>query len=650
MDATLSDSLPGQLLDGRYHVESRVAQGGMATVYRALDTRLDRTVAIKVMNAELARDRHFVSRFITEAKSAAALTHPNVVAVYDQGADAGRLYLAMEYVPGRTLRDLLHQRGRLTPRQAFYILEPVLRALSAAHEAGLVHRDVKPENILLADDGRIKVADFGLARMVTSATESNAGQLLGTVSYLAPEQVEHGHSDHRSDVYAAGIVLFEMLTGSKPRTGDNPVAVIYQHVHEDVPAPSERVPGLSRRLDQLVARAADRDPDGRPANAAGMLAEVRQVRMALTDPELDLRPETGSFPTASEAADEATTALGVVGAAASLDDQTTVVRREGYQHTTVLPVPPGGPPAPRPPGPPQPWYRQRGPVTFWSVVLLATVLAGVAFLVGRAQLTSVPDLTGRTVAEARALARQAGLTAQAEPKPSVFSETVPAGRVADTDPGPGGLISDGGTVTLRISRGSEQRRVPKLKGLSQAAAGQALDAAYLRVGSVREEFDEDAEPGTVISSSPGSGTTLRYDSKVDLVVSKGGEPVEVPDVSGLPLGAAKAMLAAKGLKAKVASEVYSDSVRAGWVVSQDPESGTRPRGSAVRLTVSKGQQLVAVPDVLGLSVKKAEAKLKAAGFHVLAIDPPFGGDVVTRQSPDGGERKPKGSTVTISTF
>ncbi|MYR55117.1 protein kinase, partial [Streptomyces sp. SID625] len=257
VDTTLQDPLVGQVLDGRYRVDARIAVGGMATVYRALDTRLDRVLALKVMHPALAADGSFVERFIREAKSVARLDHPNVVQVFDQGTDGSYVYLAMEYVAGCTLRDVLRERGALQPRAALDILEPVLAALGAAHRAGFVHRDMKPENVLIGDDGRVKVADFGLVRAVDSVT-STTGAVLGTVSYLAPEQMEQGAADPRVDVYACGVVLYEMLTGGKPHQGDSPAQVLYQHLHEDVPAPSAAVPGLPYALDELVAAATAR--------------------------------------------------------------------------------------------------------------------------------------------------------------------------------------------------------------------------------------------------------------------------------------------------------------------------------------------------------------------------------------------------------
>jgi len=284
MDDTLADPLAGRLLDGRYAVTARIAHGGMATVYLAMDTRLDRQVALKVMHAELARDDEFVRRFIGEAKSVARLSHQNVVAVFDQGSDGPFLYLAMEYVPGRTLKDVLRERGRFTPAAALDIMTGVLDGLAAAHASGIVHRDVKPENVLLTADGRLKVADFGLARAQAAAGHTQAGLLIGTVAYLPPEQVTGDSTGPRSDVYSAGVVFSELLTGRPPFTGDTPIAVAYQHVNTDVPAPSSLVPGIPAAVDQLVLAATSRDPALRPADAGEFARAVRRVREGIGEP------------------------------------------------------------------------------------------------------------------------------------------------------------------------------------------------------------------------------------------------------------------------------------------------------------------------------------------------------------------------------
>lgn len=335
MDTTLQDPLVGQLLDGRYRVDARIAVGGMATVYRAVDTRLDRVLALKVMHPALATDVSFVERFIREAKSVARLAHPNVVAVFDQGAQGQYVYLAMEYVAGCTLRDVLRDRGALQPRAALDILEPVLAALGAAHRAGFVHRDMKPENVLIGDDGRVKVADFGLVRAVGTVTDTT-GSVLGTVSYLAPEQIEDGTADTRTDVYACGVVLYEMLTGAKPHGGDTPAQVIYQHLNAAVPPPSAAVPGLPPELDDLVASATARDPGLRPYDAVALLGAAREARSGLTDAQLDAVPPQAT----AEAHDAA-------------EDRTSVIPRllpagQGVSHhTSRLEMPPPQPPAGR---------------------------------------------------------------------------------------------------------------------------------------------------------------------------------------------------------------------------------------------------------------------------------------------------------------
>src|SRR6478672_11963097 len=283
VDRTVADPMIGRVLDGRYRVGPRIARGGMATVYEATDLRLDRTCALKIMHSGLGDDDEFAARFVREAHSAARLSHPHVVGVFDQGDDDGTLFLAMEYIPGHTLRDLIRKESPMSPAKALAVIDPVLSALAAAHAAGMIHRDVKPENVLLADDGRVEVADFGLARAISAETQHTAtgGVLIGTVSYLSPELVVDGKADARSDVYAAGVLIYEMLTGHKPHQADSAIQVAYKHVHEDIPAPSASTPGIPPYVDALVARATSRDPSYRPADARVLLHQVRRVRHAL---------------------------------------------------------------------------------------------------------------------------------------------------------------------------------------------------------------------------------------------------------------------------------------------------------------------------------------------------------------------------------
>jgi serine/threonine-protein kinase len=629
VDTTVKDPLVGRVLDGRYVVGSRLARGGMATVYEAHDNRLDRTIALKVMHASLADDEEFVSRFIREAHAAARLTHPNVVAVYDQGADEGIVFLAMELVRGRTLRDLIRERGNLSPRQALEVLEPVLAALGAAHQAGLVHRDVKPENVLLSDDGRIKVADFGLARAVSgnSSHTTASGVLMGTVAYLSPEQVERGVADPRSDVYSAGILLYEMLTGLKPFDGETAIQIAYRHVHDNVPAPSELVPSLPPELDALVARATNRDPDGRPADARRFLTEVTSARRQLSDGELDtLGP--------------------ALTAVAGKPDHTLVVDlREGATQrgparrgdTGPLAVPGEGR-----------RRRSRGPVALLVVLALAVALSGFAWLYAAVlSQTTTPGLLNLTKAQAAAKAEESGLDVKVVD--SDFSETIPVGKVLRTDPGPGDNIDKGGTVGLIMSRGPERYDVPKLRGKTEEVARRLIEEQNLTVATPERRYSQNIEKGSVISSSPPAGTEVKPDTAVTLVISDGVEPVAVPDVVGLPVQEAEAAVADAKLRSEVVEE-FDQTVPAGVVVSQDPSSGTAGKRSVVTLVVSKGPPVVEVPDVVGRNVAEAQQMLTAAGFVPNVQQLPGGPGTVLNQNPGAGDKQPKGSTVTLYVF
>ncbi|MER7761209.1 Stk1 family PASTA domain-containing Ser/Thr kinase [Streptomyces sp. NPDC097619] len=635
MDTTLEDPLVGRLLDGRYRIDARIAVGGMATVYRAVDTRLDRVLALKVMHPALAADTAFVERFIREAKSVARLAHPNVVAVFDQGADGPFVYLAMEYVPGCTLRDVLRERGALQPRAALDILEPVLAALGAAHRAGFVHRDMKPENVLIGDDGRVKVADFGLVRAVGSET-ATTGAVLGTVSYLAPEQIENGATDTRVDVYACGVVLYEMLTGTKPHSGDSPAQVLYRHLNEDVPAPSATVPGLPAELDALVAAATARRAELRPADAVALLGLARAARAAATEEQLDALPPQARSAERSAA-----------------EDRTSVVPRPApgpsVHHTARLSTAPAEPPAP----PVRPGRRGRRPALPGRSPLLVLVAAVLALGLGTGvwyissgQFTRVPSLLGKTEAAARERLTGEGLAVKGTRKE--FSDAYERGTVMGTDPEGGARIRGNGAVTLVVSRGPETVTVPKLKGLPLAAAKAELAGAGLAPGVVTRAFSQEVPAGAVISTDPAAGSSRSPDTAVALVVSKG-RPVTVPSVVGTPQEQARRVLEDLGLKVSVAPEQVNSPQPAGSVAGQSLTAGARAAaGDSVTLTVSEGPRMVAVPDVTGREVKEAKRLLEAAGFAV-KVDRPFlsFSDDVAAQSVKGGENAPEGSTITI---
>jgi serine/threonine-protein kinase len=666
VDITVEDPLVGQTLDRRYRVDSRIAVGGMATVYRAVDLRLDRELALKVMHPALAADTGFVERFIREAKAVARLSHPNVVGVFDQGTDGPYVYLAMEYVAGCTLRDVLRARGALPPRAALDILEPVLAALGAAHRAGLVHRDMKPENVLIGDSGGVKVADFGLVRAVDTQTSASTGALLGTVSYLAPEQIGHGTVDQRTDVYACGIVLYEMLTGRKPYDGDTPMKVIYQHVNDDVPAPSATVSGLAPRLDALVARAAARDPRDRPADAVRLLAEVREARAALSPAELDLQPRgaapadappadprspgsapadprTGAAaPAAPATALDATTVLPPAPATAAASGSATAP--DELHRTTRLLLPPAT--VDEAPHATVPHARRgrRGPLAVLvALLVLLGVGAGVWYITD-GQFTKVPAVLSLPQADAERKLHAAGLDSTVRQD---WSLTVPRGSVVATDPAPGKRIRSNGSVTLTVSKGPRLVTVPPVAGKTLSDARGALRAAGLTPGTVTQDFSDDVPRGAVVATDPADGTNRSPGTPVAITVSRGA-PVDVPDVIGESVPDAQQDLEDAGLDVVLAPDkVFSDDADKDTVALESPKAGEQAgEGETVTITVSKGRQKFDVPDVTGKSADDAKQILQDAGFDVRVINL-FFGDTVFSQSPDGGGQAPKGATITL---
>ncbi|MBQ0985909.1 Stk1 family PASTA domain-containing Ser/Thr kinase [Streptomyces sp. F63] len=645
------------MLDGRYRIDARIATGGMATVYRGLDTRLDRVLALKVMHPGLAADASFVERFIREAKAVARLDHPNVVGVYDQGDDGSHVFLAMEYVAGCTLRDVLRERGALRPRAALDILEPVLAALGAAHLGGLVHRDMKPENVLIGDDGRVKVADFGLVRAVDTDTTASPGTLLGTVSYLAPEQIEHGTADARVDVYACGIVLYEMLTGAKPHAGGSPAQVLYQHLHEDVPPPSAAVPGLAPGLDRLVCDATARAPGARPADAASMLAAVREVRAGLTGAELDAVPPRALTPAAAGSEDRTSVLPRTRAAAASpahrggargepYESTTALHREDGLERTSRLEVPPEAPgpgSSAVPTAPAGRALRRRRllPLITAGLLLLGSVLG--VWYINSGQFTRVPGVLGETRAAAEKTLRSAGLDVEVR---EGFSDVVERGRVISTDPERGARIRDTRTVTLLVSRGPDVVEVPDLKGVPLGKAKDRLKELGLVPGVVTDTFHDTVARGAVVRTSPEAGTERKPDTAVALTVSRG-EPVETPDVTGEPAGDARQTLEDAGLKVRIAPKRVFSEEEKGAVAEQSPAEGaTLAQGDTVTLTLSRGPEMITVPDVEGEDAGDARRQLEELGFEV-KVRRFFFGDTVFDQSVDPGDEAPKGSTITL---
>ena len=623
----MNSSLVGELIDGRYRVRDYIAEGGMATVYLATDTRLERDVALKVMRPHLADDEVFVSRFRREAQSAARLSHPHVVSVHDQGEDDGRVFLAMEYVRGRTLRQVLDAHGALNPRASLDVLDPILEALGAAHRAGYIHRDVKPENVIIREDGVVKVADFGLARAVSAHT-STTGVVLGTVAYLSPEQVERGIADARSDVYAAGLVLFEMLTGRQAFSGESPIHVAYQHVHGAVPQPSRIVSSVPPELDALVARATARDPDDRPADAAAFLEEVRAVRARLSDVALDARPETAA----------------AAAAAAAVPTRTTVLPREagpadGANHTSIVTAPPRE----------DERRRRRRRIPAWVlvplVIIIGVMAAGWWFLSGPGAPATVPPVVGMSYDEAASALSDAHLDAS---RKDAFSESVKKGLVVSTEPGEGAEVRRGSTVTVTVSRGPERHAVPDVTGSSLRDARAAILDEKLKVGKVSRAFDDSVAKGDVVSTDPEPGTKLKRNGAVSLIVSKGPHPIDVPDVTGRDFKDAEQTLEGLGLNVEKGEKVYSTTVGKDLVAAQRPTESNLFPGDTITLDISRGPEMVKVPDVQSMPEDQARQVLEDAGFQV-EVRKFLGGffGAVRSQDPPAGEKVPKGSTVTI---
>ena len=657
------DHLTGRVLEGRYRIGGRIARGGMASVYEAMDMRLDRTVAIKVMHPGLGDDDEFAARFVSEARSAARLSHPNVVSVYDQGNDDGTVFLAMELIAGHTLRDTIGQESPVSPARAFALLEPVVSALASAHRAGLVHRDVKPENVLIARDGRIKVADFGLAKAVSSNTAHTAtGVLIGTVSYIAPELVVDGRSDARADVYAVGVILYELLTGRKPHEGETPIQVAYKHVHEDVPPPSRAVPGIPEYVDALVARATARDREQRPADAGVLLHHLRRVSNAVgagvrEDPELvaDLALRPMRTDTAEVLGQTVVAAAPIRTTAEPWDHSEMAAllapapRREA---TSTLDRPPRPPPPPRrrpsgasPTGPPRRRSR-RGAVLLVLALLVAAAVGTGAWWFGWARYTSTPSLIGQTQQQAEQRLEAAGLDVKLGE--AVYSNTVDKGRVISTDPDPGGRILEGGEVTVVVSLGRELYRLPKLTGIDEDTAQDRIREANMTFGKSDRQFSETVEEGVVIASDPKAGSTLRPGTIVDLVVSRGRRPIPVGNWVGKSADNAERVLRKRGLDV-AADSAYSDTVGEGLVISQDPPDGKLFRGDVVSLVVSLGPELIEVPSVLAVGVEEATRQLEDLGFQVVTEEATgyLGLGYVFQTDPEGGSMVPRGSTITL---
>ncbi|WP_312172700.1 Stk1 family PASTA domain-containing Ser/Thr kinase [Microbacterium sp.] len=638
-----ADPLIGRLVDGRYRVRARIARGGMATVYVATDLRLERRIALKVMHAHLSDDSAFQSRFIQEARAAARLADPHVVNVFDQGQDGELAYLVMEYLPGITLRELLREQKRLTVPQTITIMDAVLAGLSAAHRAGIVHRDVKPENVLLAEDGRIKIGDFGLAR-ATTANTATGQQLLGTIAYLAPELVTRGTADARSDIYALGIMLYEMLVGEQPYKGEQPMQIAFQHATESVPRPSVRNPGVPEQLDELVLWATEKSPDERPDDAQQMLERLREIERGL-----GIAPAVAAATTPQRAQSDSADLTKVMPntmvmpsppdtATSEVVDNATLLRRRSAKR------------------------RARGAFLLTLVLLLAMVAGGVGwwFGSGPGSLIAVPGVAGQTYDEAAAALTAEGFVPVRGEENSI---DIARDVTIRTDPDEGARLDKGAEITVFVSVGPAAHSVEALNGKTEQEARDYLADIEVNVAETPLILFSDAEAGRVINAfvTPrdgaevygcGDGCDLLEDDSVELYVSAG----TFPDVSGMSVDEATRTLTDK--QVVVSGEIdyrFSDEVDKDIVIGvQDrAEEGNRRPGDTVTLIVSKGPELFPVPDVSNRTLIDAKSILEDAGFtasYAAWGDLPGFAELarVTGQDPGADKQLPRGGNVKLS--
>ena len=629
--------LTGELIDNRYLLQRLIASGGMATIYAGIDTRLDRPVAVKIMHAHLANDEAFVSRFIKEAKATAALSHPNIVSIQDQGWNEGgppAVFLVMELVEGSTLRDFLNQHGVVSIEQMFQLMTPVISALAAAHKIGIIHRDIKPENILISKDGRVKVADFGLARNMaigqTMTVESSV--VLGSVSYLSPEQVQRGVADARSDIYAVGIVLFEMLTGGKPYEGETPIQIAYRHVNDRIPTLQSIKSDIPITISELVHAATAPNPDHRPKDAEELLNKFREIQ-AQIDPkkrqmslELDLPPSMM----------KSVTKRGKVSVGSALEG----LKEKTSQLISTKPIKVSKAEDSIGTKKRKVSKRVKRNRIIALLLLIGLVFGGFRLLnIGK---ISVPSLVGMSQTEASKSLEPLGL--DLEIIEEVFSEDIPKGRVIASEPGGGGKISPDEKVGLILSKGQERILIPRLNGLTPDVASAQLSSLGLTVGEINEIFDMKIAAGYVIATEPKETMAVKRKAIVNLIVSKGVEQISLQSYVGKGGEQALSELTEMGFDVDAAYK-FSDSVFKGQVISQSPEKmESISKGSKINLAISKGPEFVFVPNVLGKNKNDASLDLENLGLRVKIK----GSGKVNNISPAIGAKVKQGAVITLT--
>ena len=685
----MSELYPGDLLEGRYRIGAQIARGGMSTVYAAIDTRLDREVAVKVMDPALAQEPAFRTRFEREARAVAKLSDPTLVNVFDQGVDEDYVFLVMELVEGGSLRELLKERGPMPPHAAVAVMKPVLGALALAHSKGMIHRDIKPDNVLISDDHRVKLADFGLVRAINTAmgeqsetTTAVNGQVIGTVGYLSPEQVRGENLTQASDVYSAGILLFELLTGRTPFKGGTAVETAMARINRPVPAPSTLMPDVPPEIDELVLRACHRDPRQRFQDGTEFLDAVERTAEELDIPEFQVPAPTDSAVRSALAGtdfgertpwnDESMSTRAVTlpeqdhaqpGAHHSArpgSHHTTETRydqpgRSGYDERPNAMSPRQGPPAhpahpAHPPRAARPIRKltNKSPLAtvIWILVLLALVvgiaLGGWWFTSGR--YGEIPTVLGMDKATAQATIEEAGFSSTLDER---YDNDAEKNTVMGTDPAKGHRAVRGSEVAVLLSLGKPTVPDPG-KNSSLQYYTKKLSDRTLKVKKGDDVYSEDVAKGHVAEVKPAAGSEVQTGSTIVVHMSKGKPPVTVPDVQGLSMDDARKALRDAGLNPVDGDPVEDSSEKSGHVAEQSPKAGEQvdpEKNKDVEIRESTSQR---VPWVFGLTAERAKEKLEDSGFEVKIKGNPQG--FVISQSPGPGSRSHRGATVTLTTI
>ncbi len=629
----------GTVIDGRYRVISRLGSGGMADVYLAEDELLGRQVAVKLLHHHFAEDQEFVERFRREASSAAALSHQNIVAIFDRGSWEGTYYIAMEYVAGRSLKSIVREQGPLEPAAAIDIVVQILRAARFAHKRGVIHRDLKPHNVILDEEGRARVTDFGIARAGASDM-TLTGSIMGTAQYLSPEQAQGHVVSEASDLYSIGVIFYELLTGTVPFEGETAVAIAFKQVAADPAPPSAVNPAVPPALDAVVLRALAKDPAARYTDADEFIAVLLRERAALPAQAVP----AGAW--AAGAAAAAAAAAGVGGRAPPLPASSG---QGAHGSAPPMLIGAGADGASGEPGPERRRSRRRALAWTLAAILLAGAAAAAVLLATASSGAAVPAVTGETEQSAIAELQHAGLVPSVSLSPST---TAPSGIVVSQNPAHGASVARGSRVGIVVSSGPATTPLESVEGLPAAQALKRIEAQGFKP-TRRSQPSSTIPAGHAIGTDPAAGTPVKQGSSVAVLISSGPASVHVPDVTGESRASAEAAITGAGLTVGAVTSRAAPGQTAGSVISQSPHGGASARsGASVTLLIAKAPSEATVPTVVGQTQAQAEAALHGAGFRVsmrtaTASEPSKAGNVIS-QSPTGGRRVRKGSTVTIT--